>query len=449
MSNGKPRGSAFGAIFLVFIGTLFLVHNFRPDWIRWSLLGKWWPLLLIFWGVVRLIENLAGTGRRGVTGGEGFLLVVLILGGIAISVGSRFPGSIHIDDSEDLPFEESADVTQELPPRDLPPGTLVRIDTGQGDITVDGSGDEKQMHVVVRTTGHAMSDEEAHSRAAAAAKAVSFRQSSGDVRLEANPPGGRDSNTRVNFEVHLPRNVALDLRTARGDVHVNVVTGNVTATVSRGDVGIRDTGGDVRADLGRGDVRISGAKGNVHVSGNGSEVEIADVGGAVTIDGEFYGPITARNAAKGAHFVSSHTDLTIGALPGRMTVESGDLQVENAGGPLLLSTSDKSISLEEISGRLRVQNKRGDITVRLTSAPKEEIDLTNESGAIELALPEKSSFEMAASSRSGEIDNDLNDSALKTTQQAGDAKLEGKVGVKGPKITLNTSYGPIRLKRSD
>jgi len=447
MSNGKPRGSVFGAMFLVIIGTLFLVHNFRPDLIRWNLLGKWWPVLLILWGVIRLIENLAGTGRRGVTGGEVFLLVILILAGIAISVGSRMPGVIHIDDAEDLPFGESADVTQELPPRDLPPGTLVRINTGQGDITVDGSGDEMQMHVVVRKTGYAMSEDDARSRAASAS--VHVQQSSSDVSLEANPSGKRDSDTRVSFEVHLPKNVALDLRTARGDVHVNVVTGNVAVTVSRGDVDVRDAGGDVRADLGRGDARISGAKGNVHVSGKGSEVEIADVAGAVTIDGEFYGPITARNVAKGARFVSSHTDLTIGALPGRMTVESGDLQVENAAGALLLSTSDKSVSLEDISGRLRVQDKRGDISVRLTAAPKEEIDLTDESGAIELALPAKSSFEISAYSRSGEIDNDLNESALKTTQQSGDSKLEGQVGVKGPKITLNTSYGAIRLKRSN
>ncbi|HKO05475.1 MAG TPA: DUF4097 family beta strand repeat-containing protein [Candidatus Acidoferrales bacterium] len=449
MSNGKPRGSVFGAMFLVIIGTLFLIHNFRPDLIRWNLLGKWWPVLLIFWGVVRLVENLAGTGRRGVTGGEVFLLILLILAGIGISLGSRIPGVINIDDGEGWPVGESADATEELPPRDLPPGSLVRIETARGDITVDGSGDEKQLHVVVRTTGYAMSDEDAHSRATTASKAVRVQQSASEVSLEANPSGRRDSNSRVSFEVHLPKNVALDLRTARGDVHVNLVTGNVVATVSRGDIDIRDTGGDVRADLGHGDARISGAKGNVHVSGKGSEIEVADVAGAATIDGEFYGPITARNVAKGARFVSSHTDLTIGALPGRMTVESGDIQVENAGGPLLLTTSDKSISLEDLAGRIRVQNKHGDITVRLTAAPKEEIDLANESGGIELALPVKSSFEISADSRGGEIDNDLNESSLNATKEKGDSKLAGKVGAKGPKITLNTSYGSIRLKRSD
>jgi len=205
----------------------------------------------------------------------------------------------------------------------------------------------------------------------------------------------------------------------------------------------------VRADMGHGDVRVSRAKGNVHVSGKGSEVQVEDVGGAATVDGEFYGPITARNVARGARFVSSHTDLSIGALPGRMDVESGELRVQDAAGPFLLTTSDKTVNLEGISGRIRVQNKRGDITVRLTAPPKEEIDLTDESGAVELALPAKATFEISAASRSGEIQNDLGNSGLKATQQGGDSKMEGKVGAHGPKITLSTSYGPIRLKQSD
>jgi len=447
MSNGKPRGSAFGAMFLVIIGTLFLIHNFRPDLIQWRLLGKWWPVLLIFWGVVRLVENLAGTGRRGVSGGELFLLIVLIIAGIGISLGSRIPGVIHIDDGEDLPFGESADASEELPPRNLVPGSLVRIETARGDITVDGSGDEKQLHVVVHKTGWGMSEEEAHTRANFAA--VRVQQSASELSLEANPSGRGDGNSRVSFEVHLPKNVALDLRTARGDVHVNVVTGNVVASVSHGDIAVRDTGGDVRAELGNGDARISGAKGNVHVSGKGSEIEVADVAGAATIDGEFSGPITARNVSKGARFLSSHTDLAIGALPGRMSVDLRSLEVEDAAGPLLLTTADKVINLEEISGRIRVQNKHGDVSVRLSSPPDEDIELTNASGGIELALPVKSTFEIYADSRGGEINNDLSESSLVATREKGDSKLAGNIGTKGPKITLNTSYGSIRLKRSD
>ncbi len=447
MSNGAPRRSAVGAVFLVLVGTLFLIHNFRPDLIQWRLLGKWWPVLLILWGVIRLVENLSGTGRRGLRGGEIFLLILLVLVGLGISYAPRIPEIIPDTEPEDMPFIESADVTQELPPRPLEPGAMVRISTGQGDITVDATGDEKQLRVIVRKTGHAMSEDDAHARATDAK--VNVQQSGRDVSLEASALGGREESARVSFEVHLPRNVGLDLRTGRGDVHVNGVSGSVTASDTRGDVDARDIGGDLRVDLGRGDARVSQAKGNVHISGKGSEVQVTDVGGAATIDGEFYGPITARNVAQGARFVSSHTDLTIGGLPGRMTVESGDVHVENAAGPFLLTTDDKTISLEDLSGRIRVQNKRGDISLRLTTAPKEEIDLSDDSGTIELALPEKSAFEISATSRSGDIDDQWNASVLKVTRQGNDSTLTGKVGTKGPKITLNTSYGPIRLKPSD
>ncbi len=447
MSNGVPRRSAVGAVFLLLVGTLFLVHNFRPDLIQWRLLGKWWPALLILWGVIRLVENLSGTGRRGFRGGEIFLLILLILLGVGISYAPRIPDIIPDTEPEDMPFSESADVTQELPPRTLEPGAVVRISTGQGDITVDATGDEKQLRVLVRKTGYAMSEDDAHARAADVQ--VNVQQSGRDVSLEAGTRGGREESARVTFEVHLPRNVGLDLRTGRGDVHVNGVSGSVTASNTRGDVDVRDVGGDVRVDLGRGDARISQAKGNVHISGKGSEVEVTDVAGAATIDGEFYGPITARNVTKGARFVSSHTDLTIGELPGRMTVESGDVHVENAAGPFLLTTDDKSISLEDLTGRIRVQNKRGDISLRLTGVPKDEIDLSDDSGTIELAIPEKSTFEISATSRSGDIDDEWNPSALRVSRQGNDSILAGKVGTKGPKITLNTSYGPIRLKPSD
>jgi hypothetical protein len=448
MSNGRPRGTFLGSMMLILIGILFLVHNYRPDLVTWTWIGHWWPLLLILLGVIRLVENLTmRPGTRAMTGGEVFLLLLVLVVGVGISVSRKALDHLQIDDELDNPFSESADATEELPARDLRPGALVTINTPRGDISVDGSPDEKQLRIVVRKTAYAMSGDEAHSRASAAH--VQVHETSAGIEVNTDAASGGNNPARVSFEVHLPKNVALDLRTSRGDVRADEITGNVSVTVARGNVEVRDTGGDVRADIGRGDAHISGVKSNVHVSGKGSHVEVEDVGGAATIDGEFYGPITARNVAKGARFVSVHTDLTIGSLPGRMDVESGDLRVENAGSPLLLTTGDKTINLEDISGRIRVQNKRGDITVRLTAAPKEEIDLTNDSGTIELALPAKSAFDLSASSRSGEIQSELGESALKSTQAKGDSTLEGKVGANGPKITITTSYGPIRLKHSD
>ena len=71
----RPR-SIVGPIVLIGIGSLFLVRNLLPEIAFFDMFIRYWPFLLIAWGVVRLVEVLfwAGTRRSvpaaGVSGGE-------------------------------------------------------------------------------------------------------------------------------------------------------------------------------------------------------------------------------------------------------------------------------------------------------------------------------------------------------------------------------------------
>jgi hypothetical protein len=59
MANGTTtykRGSAFGALLLIAIGLLFLYANMNPDFSPWPVLARYWPLLIIFWGLSRLVD---------------------------------------------------------------------------------------------------------------------------------------------------------------------------------------------------------------------------------------------------------------------------------------------------------------------------------------------------------------------------------------------------------
>jgi len=45
-------GSVFGAFFLISLGIIFLLNNFGIlSWNVWSILWKFWPVLLINWGL--------------------------------------------------------------------------------------------------------------------------------------------------------------------------------------------------------------------------------------------------------------------------------------------------------------------------------------------------------------------------------------------------------------
>ena len=94
-----------------------------------------------------------------------------------------------------------------------------------------------------------------------------------------------------------------------------------------------------------------------------------------------------------------------------------------------------------------VVDSHGDVQVHYEQPPHDEINLTNDSGGVDLTIPENSGFEIAASSRSGKIDNDFEDPALQETDQTGDQSLAGKHGTHGPKVHITTTYGTISLHK--
>src|SRR5207302_10793598 len=51
-----PRRSLFPGLALIFVGLLILVHNYRGLDIP-HLLWRWWPLLIISWGAIKLYER--------------------------------------------------------------------------------------------------------------------------------------------------------------------------------------------------------------------------------------------------------------------------------------------------------------------------------------------------------------------------------------------------------
>src|SRR5260370_26215729 len=84
MRPRQPRSFA-GPIVLIVIGIFFLLGNLGM--IAWHELGRsfahYWPLLLIVWGVIKLIEyqhaNRAGIHPRGIGAGGGILIICVVI----------------------------------------------------------------------------------------------------------------------------------------------------------------------------------------------------------------------------------------------------------------------------------------------------------------------------------------------------------------------------------
>ncbi|MGB8591820.1 MAG: DUF5668 domain-containing protein, partial [Candidatus Acidiferrales bacterium] len=63
MSNGSTeRRSIFGGVLLILLGVLFLLHRHYPELGIGHLFRVYWPVLLIVWGLAKLIDNFAARG---------------------------------------------------------------------------------------------------------------------------------------------------------------------------------------------------------------------------------------------------------------------------------------------------------------------------------------------------------------------------------------------------
>ena len=103
MGKGEQtrRGSIFGAVLLIALGGLFLAGNLLPSFNPWPWVARYWPGLILLWGLYKLTEyfrfrddpEAAAAARIG--GGEIALLVFLVIFGSLFSSAYRQVGSWH------------------------------------------------------------------------------------------------------------------------------------------------------------------------------------------------------------------------------------------------------------------------------------------------------------------------------------------------------------------
>jgi DUF4097 and DUF4098 domain-containing protein YvlB len=456
VSNGElpqqpQRSSIFAGLLLILLGALFLLHRFDPDLGIGHLIARYWPVLLIVWGVAKLIDHVsaqrAGRARPPVlSGGEAVLLVLLVvvLGWIWVVDFIHMKHPQLEADGIGL-FSHRHSDNEVLPSESIPAGAQVTVQTGHGDLTIH-AGDVNEIRVEVNKSGSAASESSARERMKGVR--VVIEHSGGGYVVHPVNQEQASGSVSVDLDVELPKRVTLIATSARGDISISGIGGAITASTQNGDIEIHDAGSDVNVQLQKGDVRVSNVPGNVRISGKGSQIDISDVADDALIEGDFFGPIRVRNVKNSTHYASQRTDLTLLHLTGQLELDSGDIEISDVAGFAKIATHNQDIDVENVAGRLDISNSHGDIRVRYSDPPHEEINVVNDSGEIDLTLPASSSFQIAAASRSGEVQSDFEDASLRLANESDTGRLNGTVGSHGPRITLTTSYGTIYLHKS-
>jgi hypothetical protein len=449
----RPQRSIAGPVVLILIGLMFLFGTMGIMDIHrlGSLFARFWPALLILWGVLKLIEyeqaKRHGQPARGIGVGGVFLMLFLIVAGLVATQMERVNWKnlgehIQIGDDEGLDeifggstFDYSDELTQEIPA-----GSSLHVNDDHGTITINVS-DGKTMKVSVRKKVRAEKEKDADSYNTRTKPTISVVDKI--VTLDANTHGAGDKGVTTDMDIYVPNNTDLVIATRRGDVTVNEMNGTVEISNQHGEVNLNDHTGNATLSLEQSSGRAQHIKGDLTIQGKANEVAVEDVDGAVHLNGEFQESVRLVRVSKTVSFHSSRTDMEFARLDGRLDLDSGDLRADSLSGPMHLTTHSKDIALEGLSGDLRLEDQNGTVEVGLHKPGNIQID--NRKGDVQVSIPPNTPIKVEARTRDGEIDSDFDE--IKVDNRDKGSSASGSIGTNGSRLAINCDKGSVTIRK--
>ena len=443
--RGWRRPTFVGPVILMGIGLIALLMEtgqLDPGQF-WGWYSHWWPVLLIGLGGLLLVEylldwNQPGLGHR--PAGGLFWLVILMISLGWVSRNGQLVGPFGWQFSGDNNFfswmgpEHDNDVQMSYALQGAKP--TVAINDPRGDVTLTASTDG-QLHVHAHEVVHRDSSQ-------AAQRVFSELQPKVDLS-----PGGavitvpEKDGASVDLTVQMPAASFAAVTDNHGDVSADGLA-SVQVTDNQGDVKLDDIGGDAQAHMNHGDFSAHAVQGRVLVDGNGNDVTLSEIQGSAAINGEFFGDIHLEQVGGGVHYHSSMTSVDIPHLEGALTLDSGDLSVNKASGPVQITAKSKDIELTQIAGDANIEDSDGDVNL-VAAAPLGNVQVTDRTGDVVVTMPESAGFSVTGSTSSDESIH--TDFPLKVTTEGDQQTLEGTVGRGGVQLQLHAEHGDLDLRK--
>jgi len=326
-------------------------------------------------------------------------------------------------------------------------GKLV-VDADRGSIDVTPSGNDKVEIRVLRKVTRATA---AKAEEVFADHEVTFEQDGNQVTVKAK--GKRDTsgwrlwqpNLQVRYEVIVPRQFNLDLKTAGGSISVGDLTGDVRLQTAGGSLQTASITGQVWGRTAGGSITASGATGTVDVQTAGGSIHLGEVAGPVAAE-TAGGGITVQSAKASVKAKTAGGNIRIDQAEGPVRAETsgGSITIKTVRGALEARTAGGDIQADEVHGAIDAHTSAGSVTVGLAGPLGKDCRLETSGGSITLTLPKDFAAEVDAKTSGGRVTTDV---PVTTQGEVGRGTLQGKIGLGGHLLKLRTSAGSIHLKQ--
>jgi len=185
----------------------------------------------------------------------------------------------------------------------------------------------------------------------------------------------RGKRFRVDFEITVPRETAVNAQTVSGDLDLNGTRGPARVESVSGDVNIADVQGPMRIKSVSGDVQCtdyvgsvdgSSVSGDVDIRGRVRACELHTVSGDISVD------LEPEVGGRESRLKTISGDVEVGMLTASCICEyhtaSGDLEVEAPARIIREGRKDRTVIIGDGRSRLMVKTVSGDLTIRPASS---------------------------------------------------------------------------------
>ena len=241
---------------------------------------------------------------------------------------------------------------------------------------------------------------------------IQIHRESGAVQIRPNVPkrekGDSIRSVRIDFELHHPQKVDLNVRARHGNITLPQIdgaatlknhrgktilegaSGNISIKQNRGDVAVQHVGGDFTANNNRGSIKVGRVDRNAVVKNNGGATHLANIAGTTNVQ-----------------------------------INRGTVEIENPEAGVI------------------VQSRGGKIAVRPHKPIGDDYAIQNRDGAVDLTIPDGSAVDVHGYVGRGSIQTDLplSITGVSRTSQVVTGQLNGG----GSKVAVELGRGKLSL----
>ena len=345
-----------------------------------------------------------------------------------------------------------------------------------GNIKVVGDEDAGEGSATAMLVKSAWAASEADARVLLQQIFLTSRVENGKCRVEIVAPSDARGRVTVDYEIHVPRSLALEIETSFGDVTAEEVSASLTVETGSGKTLVRRP-----VENGPGGAKVLSRSGSVEIDGwnaPGGSLSVETTSGDILGEGlsarslalsSRTGDVTLTKiqtvAEASLESVSGDVSVSGGSVGTRVGVktQSGDVSVQNLRAEqMTLETVSGDASLQDTSGAVTVKTVSGDINAEKINSPAVSLATVSGDARWSYAAPFSGSF--AGTTVSGDLSVSLwNNSdtrvemsttsghaacalALSDPSPSSDNHIAGKLGEGTGSLKLQSVSGDLRIQ---